>query len=83
MIHLWLANKSTNLHHFEKFIYIHFRLSISENGCLQVLQHENSQQILSKIVQSLGVDEAGKISESSQQILSKISTPLVVDEACL
>ncbi|CAC5417187.1 unnamed protein product [Mytilus coruscus] len=36
------------------------RLSISENGCLSVLKHENSQQILSKIVQSLGVDEAGR-----------------------
>jgi hypothetical protein len=39
--------------------FFFFRLSISENGCLNVLHHDNSQQILSKIVQSLGVDEAG------------------------
>ncbi|XP_060068103.1 uncharacterized protein LOC132548269 [Ylistrum balloti] len=34
------------------------RLSISENGCVKVLDHEHSQHILSRLVQSLGVDEA-------------------------
>ncbi|XP_033764202.1 uncharacterized protein LOC117345255 isoform X3 [Pecten maximus] len=34
------------------------RLSISENGCLKVLGHDHSHHILSRLVQSLGVDEA-------------------------
>lgn len=38
----------------------YFRLAISENGCNAILEHENSQHILSKLVQSLGVDEAGR-----------------------
>lgn len=37
------------------------RLAISENGCNAILEHENSQHILSKLVHSLGVDEAGTV----------------------
>lgn len=37
------------------------RLAISENGCNAILEHENSQHILSKLVHSLGVDEAGRV----------------------
>ncbi|XP_060595884.1 uncharacterized protein LOC132749955 isoform X2 [Ruditapes philippinarum] len=36
------------------------RLSISEFGCLKMLEHEHSQHILSKLILSLGIDEAGR-----------------------
>ena len=36
------------------------RLSISEEGSQRLLDHRNSLQILTKLVDSLGMDEAGR-----------------------
>jgi hypothetical protein len=36
-----------------------FRLTIAEEGCQKILTHPNSENILSRLVASLGVDEAG------------------------
>ncbi|KAJ8300108.1 hypothetical protein KUTeg_021627 [Tegillarca granosa] len=46
------------------------RLSISENGCSRILHHQNAQHILTKLVQSLGVDEAERMLSALAKMLS-------------
>ena len=36
------------------------RLTIAEEGCEKILQHVNSGHVLSRLIHSLGVDEAGE-----------------------
>ncbi len=44
---------------FLSFLCSLFRLTIAEEGCEQILNHSDSANILTKLVNSLGVDEAG------------------------
>ena len=41
------------------------RLTISEEGCEQILNHTSSSHVRAKLIQSLGVDEAGRCACSS------------------
>ena len=36
------------------------RLSIAEDGCIQIMKHDSSEQILAMLITSLGVDVAGE-----------------------
>ena len=54
---LFFKKKYTDNFHTSDFLCC--RLSISEFGCLKMLEHEHSQHILSKLILSLGIDEAG------------------------
>ena len=44
------------------------RLTISEEGCEQILNHTSSAHVLAKLIASLGVDEAGTSSNQAHWV---------------